>query len=98
MDVYDSTLEKLDKLGVSLPKKKLQKREMQTLLNETDQLNSTVSSMVMKKFHHEMIMRREKLAFLMDKVYYIRKHEKDVYSALADSGIVARKMTAAAEE
>lgn len=49
---------------------------------------------MLNRFRHEIFKRREKLAFLMDKVYYIKKHEEDIYSTLADTGVVARMQTA----
>ncbi len=81
--MYDKTLNKLDRLGVSWDREKLKLRRMHELLDSTKKLNVTVSNTVLRKFKHEMSLRKEKLAFLMDKVYFITKHEKDVYNSLA---------------
>ena len=42
----------------------------------------------MNRYKHEINMRREKLAFLMDKIYFISKHQKDVYNTLAETGMI----------
>ena len=88
MDVYDRTLDKLEKLGVAWDPKRLKLRGLKNMLDETHRLNSNLSNAVLSKFRLEMNLRREKLAFLMDKVYYIKKHEKEVYNSLAESGII----------
>ena len=41
---------------------------------------------MLNRFRHEMIHRREKLAFMMDKIYYIRKLQPEVYARLYESG------------
>jgi hypothetical protein len=72
MKVYDRTINKLDKIGVAKNKDEIEKMKILELLNDTDKLNGTVSSMILKRFKHEMVLRKEKLAFALDKVYHLK--------------------------
>jgi hypothetical protein len=46
---------------------------MMHMLNDIEKLNGTVSSMIIRRFNLEMTLRREKLAFAMDKKYQLRR-------------------------
>jgi hypothetical protein len=72
MKIYDKTMRRLDHLGVSWDPKDLERREIIKLLNDTEKLNGTVSEMILKRFKAEMTLRKEKLAFTLDKVYHLK--------------------------
>lgn len=90
LDVYDRTLLSMDKWGVSLDKKAHKRRTMAKLLDDTSTMNSTLSNLLLARFQHEMGQRKEKLAFMMDKIYYIRKLQPQVYESLVDCGAMLR--------
>ena len=83
MNVYDKTLDKMETLGVGWDPKKIKKRKMMIMLNDIEKLNGSVSSMVMNRFNLEMTLRREKLAFSMDKKYNLKRFQPEVYKTLA---------------
>lgn len=80
----------LDKWGVSVDKKEGKKRAMAKLLDDTSGMNSALSKLLLNRFQHEMSQRKEKLAFMMDKIYYIRKLEPKVYESLLDCGAMLK--------
>ena len=84
MDLYDSTIDKLNKLGISWDPKRLKHRQLLALLSDTESMNGTVSNAVLLRFKHEINLRRERLTFLMDKIYNIHKLEPDVYRHLQE--------------
>jgi len=73
MNVYDKTLDKMETMGVGWDPKKVKKRKLMNMLNDIEKLNGSVSSMVMNRFNLEMTLRREKLAFSMDKKYNLKR-------------------------
>ena len=83
MNVYDNTLDFLDKLGVQLDKKSLKRRALSNLLDDTNKLNNMVSSEVVTRFKKQLCLRKERLAFRMDKVFCVKNLQRDVYDTLA---------------
>lgn len=73
MTICEKTLDKLDGMGIGWDPKKLKKRRLMLMLNDIERINDTVSSMVIRRFNMEMTLRREKLAFAMDKKYQLKK-------------------------
>ena len=84
MKLYDRTINKMDKIGVAKTEEEMEKREIIDLLNDTEKLNGTVSGMILKRFKHEMVLRKEKLAFALDKVYHLKHIDPSIYYDLAE--------------
>ena len=63
----------LDELGVGWDPKQVKKRKLMHMLNDIEKLNGSVSSMIIRRFNMEMTLRRERLAFAMDKKYHLKK-------------------------
>jgi hypothetical protein len=82
MNIYDRTLDKLDSLGVAWDPKKLKLRNMRRFLDETENINGTVSGKILKRFKVEMTLRKEKLAFALDKKYHLKKFDREIYQTL----------------
>lgn len=40
--------------------------------------------MILKRFKHEMVLRKEKLAFALDKVYHIKHMDPSIYNDLVE--------------
>ncbi len=80
----DKTLDKLDELGVGWDPKQVKKRKLMLMLNDIEKLNGSVSSMIIRRFNMEMTLRREKLAFAMDKKYHLKRFQPEVYRTLAE--------------
>lgn len=72
LNKYDETIEIFDKLGVQWDKRRLRLRDLARLLEDTN-LNSLVNKEVMVRFNKMLNMRKERMAFRMDKVFSIRE-------------------------
>ena len=90
MNLYDRTINKLDKIGVAKSKDQIEKMKILELLNDTEKLNGTVSAMILKRFKHEMVLRKEKLAFALDKVYHIKHINPSIYQDLVEGTTLER--------
>ena len=84
MKLYDRTINKMERIGVAKTKEEMEKREILDLLNDTEKLNGTVSGMILKRFKHEMVLRKEKLAFALDKVYHLKHINPSIYYDLVE--------------
>ena len=92
MTICDKTLDKLDNLGVGWDPKALKKRKLMHMLNDIEKMNGSVSSMIIRRFNMEMTLRREKLAFAMDKKYHLRRFQPGVYNTLAEGTMLDEKL------
>jgi hypothetical protein len=84
MNLYDRTINKMERIGVAKTKEEMEKREILYLLNDTEKLKGTVSGMILKRFKHEMVLRKEKLAFALDKVYHLKHINPSIYYDLVE--------------
>ena len=91
MKLYDRTINKMDRIGVSKTKEELEKREILELLNDTEKLNGTVSGMILKRFKHEMVLRKEKLAFALDKKYHLKHMDPSIYNDLVEGTTLGKE-------
>lgn len=90
LNKYDETIEIFDKLGVQWDKRRLKLRDLASLLEDTNNLNSLVNQEVMVRFNKMLNMRKERMAFRMDKVFSIRELSTDVYDYLARSAFSSK--------
>jgi hypothetical protein len=84
MKLFDRTINKMERIGVAKSKEEIEKRQILELLNDTEKLNGTVSGMILKRFKHEMVLRKEKLAFALDKVYHLKHINPSIYYDLVE--------------
>jgi hypothetical protein len=90
--IAERTLDKLDNLGVGWDPKTLKKRKLMLMLNDIEKMNGSVSNMIIRRFNLEMTLRREKLAFAMDKKYHLRRFQPGVYNTLAEGTMLDSKL------
>lgn len=62
--------------------KRIKNRNMRRLLDETEHLNGAASGKILKRFQIEMTLRKEKLAFALDKKYHLKKFNPEIYRTL----------------
>lgn len=87
---YDETIEIFNKLGIKWDKRRLKLRDLANLLEDTNKLNSLVNQEVMIRFNKMLNMRKERMAFRMDKVFSIRELSTEVYDYLAKSAFSSK--------
>jgi hypothetical protein len=60
------------------------------MLDDTNKANSLVNEDVMVRFNKMLNLRKERMAFRMDKVYSVKGLEPDVYDYLASSAFSSK--------